>query len=75
MEKERNKADVYLGDKKAGLLERTDKGYRFTYSRSYLPSKDALKIDPENAFDILLATCGDCIGAVKVIPVDEGYDS
>jgi serine/threonine-protein kinase HipA len=30
-----------------------------------------LKIDPENVFDILLATCGDCIGAVKIIPVDE----
>ncbi|MCD6184625.1 MAG: HipA N-terminal domain-containing protein [Deltaproteobacteria bacterium] len=28
-----------------------------------------LKIDPENVFDILLATCGDCIGAVKIIPV------
>ena len=113
MEKKSNKADVYLGDKKAGLLEKTDKGYRFTYYRGYLSSKDAqpislsfpliekvyeseslfpfflglipegwlldimsrtLKIDPENAFDILLATCGDCIGAVKVIPIDEGYD-
>ncbi|MEA3415472.1 MAG: HipA N-terminal domain-containing protein [Thermodesulfobacteriota bacterium] len=30
-----------------------------------------LKIDPENVFDILLATCGDCIGVVKIIPVDE----
>jgi len=30
-----------------------------------------LKIDPDNAFDMLLATCGDCIGAVKVIPVLE----
>jgi serine/threonine-protein kinase HipA len=30
-----------------------------------------LKIDPENVFDILLATCGDCIGAVKIIPVNE----
>jgi len=114
MAKKRNKADVYLGDKKAGLLERTNKGYRFTYYRSYLSSKDAqpislgfpmtekaheseslfpfflglipegwlldimsrtLKIDPENAFDILLATCGDCIGAVTVIPIDEEYDS
>ena len=28
-----------------------------------------LKIDPENVFDILLATCGDCIGAVKIIPI------
>ena len=114
MENRRNKADVYLWDKKAGLLERTDKGYRFTYYRSYLSSQNAqpvslslpltekayeseslfpfffglipegwlldltsktLKIDPENAFDILLATCRDCIGAVKVIPVDEEEDS
>jgi serine/threonine-protein kinase HipA len=114
MENKRNKANVYLGDKRAGLLERTHKGYRFTYYQAYLSSQDAqsvslsfpltekayeseslfpfflglipegwlldltsrtLKIDPENAFDILLATCGDCIGAVKVIPIDEGDDS
>lgn len=114
MENKRNKTDVYLWDKRAGLLERTDKGYRFTYYRGYLSSQNVqpvslsfpltekayeseslfpfflglipegwlldltskiLKIDPENAFDILLATCGDCIGAVKVIPVDEGDDS
>ena len=114
MENKRDKTDVYLWGKKAGLLERTDKGYRFTYYQAYLSSQDAqpvslsfpltekayeteslfpfflglipegwlldltskiLKIDPENAFDILLATCGDCIGAVKVIPVDEGDDS
>ena len=95
------------------MLERTNKGYRFTYYRSCLSSKDAqpislgfplsekayeseflfpfflglipegwlldimshtLKIDPENAFDILLATCGDCIGAVKIIPIDEVPD-
>jgi len=30
-----------------------------------------LKIDPENPFDILLATGGDCIGAVKIVPIDE----
>ena len=30
-----------------------------------------LKIDPENPFDILLATGGDCIGAVKIVPLDE----
>jgi serine/threonine-protein kinase HipA len=34
-----------------------------------------LKIDPENAFDILVATCGDCIGAVEVIPADRGDNS
>ena len=30
-----------------------------------------LKIDPKNPFDILLATGGDCIGAVKIVPLDE----
>ncbi len=30
-----------------------------------------LKIDPANTFDLLLATCGDCIGAVSVFPVSE----
>jgi serine/threonine-protein kinase HipA len=110
MESKKNKADVYLWDKKAGLLEKTEKVYRFSYYRDYLASEDTqpvslslpltekpyesdelfpflfglipegwlleltsttLKIDPENVFDILLATCGDCIGAVKVIPIDE----
>ena len=114
MAKQGNRADIYLGDKKEGLLERTEKGYRFTYYKEFISSQDAqpvslslpltenpyeseslfpfflglipegwlldltsktLKIDPENAFDILLATCGDCIGAVKVIPIDEGDDS
>jgi hypothetical protein len=31
MGKKGNRADIYLGDKKAGLLEKTEKGYRFTY--------------------------------------------
>ncbi len=30
-----------------------------------------LKIDPDKGFDILLATCKDCIGAVSVYPVNE----
>jgi len=114
MGKKGNRADIYLGDKKAGLLEKTEKGYRFTYDKEFISSQDAqpvslslpltenpyeseslfpfflglipegwlldltskiLKIDPENAFDILLATCGDCIGAVTVIPIDQGDDS
>ena len=114
MKEKPNKADVYLWDRKAGLLERTDRGYCFTYYKSYLSSKGAqpvsltltlsekpyesvslfpfflglipegwlldltsrtLKIDPENTFDILLNTCGDCIGAVKVIPVIKGDDA
>ena len=113
MEIRKKKADVYLWDKKAGLLEKTDRGYRFVYYKDYLFSKDpqpvsltlpltekpyeseslfpfflglipegwllditsrTLKIDPENAFDILLGTCRNCIGAVKVIPIDSGDD-
>ena len=31
-----------------------------------------LKIDPENSFEILLASGGDCIGAVTVIREDNG---
>jgi serine/threonine-protein kinase HipA len=106
----KKKALVYLGERKAGLLEKTDRGYRFSYFPEYLSSQDAqpvsltlpltdkpyeserlfpfflglipegwlldltsrvLKIDPENPFDILLASGGDCIGAVKIIPIDE----
>lgn len=106
-----NKGVVYLGDKKAGFLERTHSGYRFTYYPEYLSSREAqpvsltlplskapyesdtlfpfflglipegwllditsrtLKIDPENSFEILLSTGGDCIGAVTVIPEGEG---
>ena len=33
-----------------------------------------LKIDPDRHFDILLATGGDCIGAVKIFPVNEEND-
>jgi serine/threonine-protein kinase HipA len=111
MKSKRNKGIVYLWDKKVGLLERTESGYRFTYYQEYLSVKDAqpvsltlplreepyeseslfpfflglipegwllditsrtLKIDPENSFEILLATGGDCIGAVTVIPADNG---
>jgi serine/threonine-protein kinase HipA len=111
MKSKRNKGIVYLWDKKAGVLERADRAYRFTYDQEYLSQKDAqpvsltlplreepyeseslfsfflglipegwllditsrtLKIDPENSFDILLATGGDCIGAVTVIPESDG---
>ncbi len=106
-----NRGVVYLSDKKAGLIERTDSGYRFAYHQEYLSTKEAqpvsltlplreepyeseslfpfflgllpegwllditsrtLKIDPENSFEILLATGGDCIGAVTVIPEGDG---
>ena len=111
MADKKKKAVIYLWERKVGLLEKTEKGYRFSYDPGYLSSQDVqpisltlpltdvpyesnrlfpfflglipegwlldltsrtLKIDPERSFDILLATGGDCIGAVKVIPVDEG---
>ncbi len=111
MKNKLNKGVVYLRDKKAGLIERTDSGYRFTYDQEYLSVMEAqpvsltlplreepyesealfpfflglipegwllditsrtLKIDPENSFEILLATGGDCIGAVTVIPESDG---
>lgn len=113
MKSKRNKGIVYLRDKRAGLLERTESGYRFTYDQEYLSANDAqpvsltlplreesyeseslfpfflglipegwllditsrtLKIDPENSFDILLATGGDCIGAVTVIPEERSRE-
>lgn len=109
MVEKKKKAIVYLWERKAGILERTERGYRFSYDTEYLSSQDAqpisltlpltaepyennrlfpfflglipegwflditsrtLMIDPELPFDILLATCGDCIGAVKVLPID-----
>lgn len=104
------KADVYLWDHKAGLLEKILAGYRFTYRKDYLSLPDAqpvsltlplreeayeseklfpfflgllpegwylditcrtLKIDPAKKFDILVGTCGECVGAVSVFPADE----
>lgn len=106
-----HKAQVYLNNKRAGLLERAGNRYRFTYYPDYLLEPNAypvsltlslrhepyesetlfpfflglipegwlleltsrtLKIDPENAFDILLANGGDCVGAVTVIAEDKG---
>ena len=110
MANKQKKAFVYLWDRKAGVLEQTERGYCFSYDPEYLFSQKAqpisltlpltdepyesdrlfpfflglipegwfldltsrtLKIDPERSFDILLATGADCIGAVKVLPVDE----
>ncbi len=111
MRNRKNKGNVYLRDHKAGLLERTLSGYRFTYYKDYLSLSDAqpvsltlplrekpyeskklfsfffgllpegwflditcrtLKIDPKSSFDILLASGGDCVGAVTVFPAAEG---
>ena len=35
-------------------------------------SSKALKISKDDAFGLLLATCGDCVGAVEVVPVKSG---
>lgn len=35
-------------------------------------SSKALKISKEDALGLLLATCGDCVGAVEVIPAKSG---
>lgn len=110
MTNNKNSADVYLWNKRAGVLKRTSTGYSFTYDKEYLALPDAqpvsltlplkdtpyesnslfpfflglipegwlldiisrtLKIDPENTFEILLSTCQDCIGAVKIIPTSQ----
>lgn len=44
MRNKRKKANVYLRDHKAGLLERTGKGYCFTYYKNYLSLPDAQPI-------------------------------
>jgi serine/threonine-protein kinase HipA len=31
----------------------------------------ALKISKDDAFGLLIATCGDCIGAVEILPLNE----
>lgn len=35
------KADIYVHETKAGVLEETETGYRFQYSPEYLSQKDA----------------------------------
>ena len=35
------KADIYVHESKAGILEETDTGYRFEYDSSYLTQKNA----------------------------------
>ncbi len=106
-----DKVYIFLGEHKAGLLERLPDGYRFQYFKDYLQTPDAapvsltlpltetpyaaenlfpffqgllpegwflditckkLKIDPENSFDILAEACRDCIGAVRVLPAENG---
>ena len=41
MKNKLNKGVVYLGEKKVGLIERTDSGYRFTYYQKYLSAMEA----------------------------------
>lgn len=35
-------------------------------------SAKTLKISKDDAFGLLLATCGDCVGAVEVMPLEPG---
>jgi len=35
-------------------------------------SSKALKISKDDTFGLLLATCGDCVGAVEVVPATSG---
>jgi HipA-like protein len=37
-------------------------------------SSKTLKISKDDAFGLLLATCGDCIGAVEIEPLGSGAD-
>jgi len=101
---------VYHRNFKAGILEKTEGGFRFYYLPEYLSSPDAeavsltlplraepyeskklfpyfmglipegwlldltsrtLKIDPDNAFDLLLRCCKDCIGATGIYSEEE----
>jgi serine/threonine-protein kinase HipA len=97
------KAIVMFGDKKAGLLEKKDDGYVFSYDEEYVKNNPAisvslpkeqmihrstslfpffsgllpegwylnlvskkLKIDKEDGFGLLVATCQDTAGAVSI---------
>ena len=97
------KAIVYSNDIKAGILEETESGYRFTYDKDFitqnvpislsLPLRDepyeskdlfpffqglipegwyldivssTLKIDRDDDYGILLATCKETIGAITI---------
>ena len=101
---------VFHRNFKAGILEKTEGGFRFYYLPEYLSSPDAeavsltlplraepyeskklfpyfmglipegwlldltsrtLKIDPDNAFDLLLRCCKDCIGATGIYSEEE----
>jgi serine/threonine-protein kinase HipA len=97
------KAIVMFGDKKAGVLEKKEDGYIFTYDEEYVKNNPSvsvslpkeqmihrsrslfpffsgllpegwylnlvskqLKIDKQDGFGLLLATCGDTAGAVTI---------
>ena len=106
----RQRAKIYFNEMFAGVLEKSEDGFSFTYDREYLENENAvpisinlplrkelytnnelfpffvglipegwlfeldskiLKIDPNDYFGMLLATCKDCVGAVSVIPEEE----
>ena len=98
---------VRLAGQEVGVIEESDDGTQFTYSRDWLTRADAvpisltmplrpepyaskglhpffenllpegwllevsskkLKISKDDPFGLLLATCGDCVGAVEIVP-------
>lgn len=107
------RAEIYMQERQAGMLEEHDRGYRFLYLPGYLAAPDALavslslplqsepfedkrlfpffdglipegwllelaeqtwKLNPRDRMGLLLACCRDCIGAVRVVPVEGGGD-
>ena len=107
------KAEIWLFDRLAGILEETDTGYRFCYDLVYLEEADSMavslslplrsapyfdkrlfpffdglipegwllniaqqtwKLDPRDRLGLLFACCRDCIGAVSVVPLLDGYE-
>ncbi len=64
--------EIYLHGIKCGLLtEEDDKSFTFSYDSVYLQRESVLlRIDPDDDFGILLATCQtDTIGAITVKPI------
>ena len=103
MAKNYRKAIVYSNNKKAGILEETESGYKFTYDKNFIKKNvpisislplqtkpyesnqllpffqgllpegwyleivaSTLKIDKEDDYGILLATCKETIGAISI---------
>ena len=103
MKKNYRKAIVFSNRQKAGILEETERGYKFTYDKDFIDKQvpisislplqeepyeseelfpffqgllpegwyldivaSTLKIDKEDDYGILLATCKETIGAISI---------